>query len=73
VIGKSLVAVATVATFVTPAFAATTYYVAQDAKTRNCSVTTKKPSGMTIIGTAGNSTKAKAAVAMNAAPECKAM
>jgi hypothetical protein len=74
-IRKSLVVAAIVATFATPAFAATTYYVAQDATTHKCSVTSKKPDGKTMmmIGKAGYTTKAKATTAMGAAAECKAM
>ena len=71
---KYLLAAALAAAFVAPAFAATEYYVAQDAKTHACSVTDKKPDGktMTMVGKAGYETKAKAEAAMKAAPECKA-
>ena len=44
-IRKYLLAAAVIATFAAPAFAATEYYVAQDAKTHACSVTDKKPDG----------------------------
>ena len=74
-IRKSLSVAAILATFATPVFAATTYYVAQDTKTHKCSVSNKKPDGKTmmVIGTASYRTKAKATTAMNAAAECKAM
>lgn len=71
---KYLIAAAVIATFAAPAFAATEYYVAQDAKTHACSVTDKKPDGktMTMVGKKGYETKAAAEAAMKAAAECKA-
>ena len=69
-----ILAAAVIATFAASAFAATEYYVAQDAKTHACSVTDKKPDGktMTMVGKAGYETKVKAEAAMKAAAECKA-
>jgi hypothetical protein len=69
-----LLAAAVIATFAAPAFAATEYYVAQDAKTHACSVTDKKPDGTAamMIGKTAYETKAKAEAAMKAAAECKA-
>ena len=71
---KYLLAAALAAAFVAPAFAATTYYVTQDAKTHKCAVVDKQPDGKTMImvGKAGYASKADADKAMKAAPECKA-
>lgn len=71
---KYLVAAAVVASFAAPAFAATQYYVAQDAKTHKCSVATTKPDGKTMmmIGKVAYNTSADATTAMKAAKECKA-
>jgi hydroxymethylglutaryl-CoA reductase len=73
-IRKLFVTAALAASFVAPAYAATTYYVAQDAKSHKCSVTTKKPDGklMMEIGTAGFNTKAAATTAMKADTACSA-
>jgi hypothetical protein len=73
-VSKLLVAAALAAAFVVPAYAATTYYVAQDAKSHKCSVTTKKPDGKTMmeIGTAGYNTRAAADAALKAASACTA-
>ena len=70
---KYLLAAALVAAFAVPSFAATSYYVAQDAKTHKCSVVTTKPDGtaMMMIGTAAYPTEAAATTAMKAAKECK--
>ena len=40
---RTLVAVSMLAAFVTPAFAADSYYIVQDAKTKKCTVTETKP------------------------------
>ena len=71
---KIVLAAALAASFSLPAFAATTYYVGQDATTHKCSVVTKMPDGKKVmeIGTAGYATKAAAGAAMKAAAECKA-
>jgi hypothetical protein len=77
---KYLLAGAIIAAFTVPSVAATmaaaTWYVAQDAKTKKCSVTTKKPDGtkMIMIGkeTDTYKTKADATKAEKAAAECVA-
>ena len=73
-IRKLLVTAALAASFVAPAYAATTYYVAQDAKSHKCSVTTKKPDGTKVmeIGSTGFNTKAAATAAMKAEAACSA-
>jgi hypothetical protein len=70
---KYLLAAALVASFAAPSFAATDYYVAQDAKTHKCSVVTTKPDGKTLmmIGTAAYKSQADADAAQKAAKECK--
>ena len=71
---KYLLAAAFIGAFAVPSFAATTYYVSQDAKTHKCSVGTTKPDGKAsmMIGTAGYATQAAADAAMKVAKECKA-
>ena len=56
---KYFITAALIASFAAPAFAATTYYVAENAKTKKCSVTTKKPDGKTylMVGTPDTYTK----------------
>jgi hypothetical protein len=73
-IRKLLVTAALAASFAAPAFAATTYYVAQNAKTHKCSVTVHKPNGKTsmMVGTATFKTKAAATKALKADAVCKA-
>ncbi len=70
---KVLLAAALAVSFAAPAFAAT-YYVAQDASTHKCSVTTTKPDGTKVmqIGTSTYSTKAAATKAMGTDTACKA-
>ena len=69
---KYLLAAALVAAFAAPSFAATSYYVAQDAKTHKCSVVTTKPDGKAtvMIGTAAYTTEAAANTAMKADKAC---
>jgi hypothetical protein len=69
-----LIAGLLIAGVVTPAFAASTYYVAQSATTHKCAVIGKKPDGksMTMIGTATFKTKSAATKAMKGMSECKA-
>ena len=69
---KYLLATALVVAFAVPSFAATSYYVAQDAKTHKCSVVTTKPDGKTamMIGTAGYTTEAAATTVMKADKAC---
>ncbi len=71
---KILVASALTVTLVAPAFAATTYYVEQSAKTHKCSVTSHKPNGKSflMIGTDSYKTKSAATAAMKADAACKA-
>ncbi len=71
---KLIITGALAVAFVAPAYAATTYYVAQDAKSHKCSVTTKKPDGTKVleIGSAGFKTKAAATTAMKADAACSA-
>ncbi len=56
-----------------PAFAATEFYVAQDAATKKCSVVDKKPDEKTamMVGKASFDTKAKAEDAIKANKDCK--
>ena len=70
---KYLLAAALIAAFSVPSFAATSYYVAQDAKTQKCSVVTTKPDGKAamMIGKAAYPAEADATTAMKAAKECK--
>jgi hypothetical protein len=69
---KYLITAAILTAFVTPAaaaaMAATTWYVAMDAKSKKCSVTSKKPDGtkMTMVGTDTYKTKADATKAEKA-------
>jgi len=70
---KYFITAALIASFAAPAFAATTYYVAENAKTKKCSVTTKKPDGKTylMVGTPDTYTKkSDATAAMKAAADC---
>ncbi len=73
-IRKLLISGILAAAFVAPAYAATTYYVAQNAKTHKCEVSVKKPDGKTWMmqGAAGYSTKAAATAAMKADTACSA-
>ena len=73
-IRKVIVAAALTTVLVAPAFAATTYYVEQSAKTHKCSVTTHKPNGktFTMVGKDTFKTKAAAETAMKADAACKA-
>jgi hypothetical protein len=70
---KIVVAAALTTVLVAPAFAATTYYVEQNAKSHKCSVTSHKPDGKSfmMIGTDTYKTKTAATTALKAAPECK--
>ncbi len=71
---KYLIASLLVAGFVTPAFAAHQYYVAQNNSTHKCSIVSRKPEGtkLTMLGTDGFKTKSEARTAMNGMSECKA-
>jgi hypothetical protein len=59
------------ASFAAPSFAATDYYVAQDAKTHKCSVVTTKPDGKTMMMIGTYKSQADADAAEKAAKECK--
>ena len=71
---KVIVAAALTTALVAPAFAATTYYVEQSAKTHKCSVTAHKPNGKTfsMVGKDTYKTKSAATAAMKADAACKA-
>jgi hypothetical protein len=71
---KYLVAGLLVAGLVTPALAATEYYVAQDSSSHKCSVVSKKPDGtkQIMLGTDGFKTKSEAHNALKGMTECKA-
>ncbi|MGA7456870.1 MAG: hypothetical protein WBW51_06040 [Methyloceanibacter sp.] len=71
---KYLIAGLLVAGFVTPALAATEYYVAQDSSSHKCSVVSKKPDGtkQIMLGTDGFKTKSEAHNALKGMTECKA-
>ncbi len=71
---KYLLAAAIVASFTAPALAAAPglWYVAQEAGTRECWVTTRQPNAKTVVmvGLGGYSTQAKAIEAMQHTPKC---
>jgi hypothetical protein len=72
---KYLLTGALIAAFVAPAMAATsTWYVAMDAKSKKCSVTSKKPDGtkMMMVGTDSFKSKKDASAAMKADKDCAA-
>jgi hypothetical protein len=56
---------------VTPAFAAASYYVAQNNSTHKCSIVSKKPDGKTLsmLGTDSFKTKSAAEVALKGMPQ----
>jgi hypothetical protein len=71
---KYVIAGLIVAGFAAPAFAASSYYVAQNANTHKCSVVGKKPDGKSMIqiSTSTFKSKAEALKAMKDLSECKA-
>jgi hypothetical protein len=71
---KYLLTGAILASFVVPAMAASTWYVAMDAKSKKCSVTSKKPDGtkMMMVGTDTFKTKKEATAAEKADKDCAA-
>ena len=75
-IRKYLITGAIMAAFAMPAYAAAakTYYIAQDAKTKKCSIVTKKPDGtkMMMVGTDTYNKMADATKAEKAATDCGA-
>jgi hypothetical protein len=60
------------AAFVTPALAASAFYVAQDTGTMKCSIVAAKPTAATskLVGTTGYATEAGAESGMLAAKDC---
>lgn len=56
-----------------PAFAAAEFYVGQDAATKKCSVSEKKPDGTKVmmVGKTSFKTKAEAEAAIKADKDCK--
>jgi hypothetical protein len=58
---KCLIAGLLVAGFVTPAFAAASYYVAQNNSTHKCSIVSKKPDGKTLTMLGADAFKTKSA------------
>lgn len=68
-----LLAVALLGALATPALPATRYFVAQHAKTRECSIATTTPDGetMVMVGKAAYKSAAEATAAMAVAKECK--
>jgi hypothetical protein len=71
VMKKYLIAGLLVAGLVTPAFAAASYYVAQNNSTHKCSIVSKKPDGKTLsmLGTDSFKTKSAAEVALKGMTE----
>jgi hypothetical protein len=72
---KIILTTAVAISFAVPALAATTYYVAKDAKTHKCEITSTKPDGTAavMIGTATYATKTAAETALKAdTADCKA-
>jgi hypothetical protein len=71
---KYVIAGLVVAGLATPAFAASSYYVAQNATTHKCSVVGKKPDGKSMIQVSTSTFKSKsdAMKAMKDLSECKA-
>jgi hypothetical protein len=69
-----LIAGLLIAGLVTPALAASAYYVAQSATSHKCAVIGKKPDGksMMMIGTETFKSKSDATKAMKGMSECKA-
>ena len=71
-IRKFVLAGAAIAILSMPAMAAATYYVAQDATSKKCSVVEKKPDGKTLmmIGKKGFKTEGDASAAMKKDKGC---
>jgi hypothetical protein len=63
-----------VAGFVTPAFAAAQFYVAQNNSTHKCSIVSHKPDGktLTMLGSEPFKSKSAAESALKGMTECKA-
>jgi hypothetical protein len=70
---STVVAVSVMAAFVTPALAADSYYVVQDAKTKKCTVTESKPTSTETTVVSGNTvykTKSEAEAGMKTTKVC---
>jgi hypothetical protein len=71
---KLVAAVALLASFAVPAFAADAFYVVQDVKTKKCTVVDKQPTGssMTVVSPAGTvyKTRAEAETGMKTVKVC---
>jgi hypothetical protein len=68
-----LIAGGMVIAFAAPALAVTTYYIAQNTRTIECSVVTKMPDGGKFVQVGPDSyrTKPEAEAALKTAPECE--
>ena len=71
---KYVIAGLLVAGLVTPALAASEYYVAQNNSTHKCSIVSRKPDGKSLImlGSEGFKSKSAAESALKGMTECKA-
>ena len=71
---KIVAAAALVASFAAPAFAADEFYVAQDVKTKKCTIVDKKPteSSMAVVSPSGTvyKTRAEAETGMKTVKVC---
>ena len=70
---RTLVAASMMAAFVTPAFAADTYYVVQDVKTKKCTITESKPTTSETTVVSGDTvykTRAEAESGMKTTKVC---
>lgn len=72
-LNKTYLTLAAMVFSISPALAATQYYVAQDAKTHLCKVVTSKPDGKSsmVVGPVAYSSQTAADAALKAAKECK--
>lgn len=71
---RTIVAVSMLTAFVTPALAADSYYVVQDAKTKKCTVTESKPTTSETTVVSGNTvykTKSEAESGMKTTKVCE--
>ena len=70
---KAVVAASIIAAFVTPAFAADSFYVVQDAKTKKCMITESKPTTSETTVVSGDTvykTKSEAESGMKTTKVC---
>ncbi|AZO46054.1 hypothetical protein EJ076_10040 [Mesorhizobium sp. M7D.F.Ca.US.005.01.1.1] len=70
---KCAIAAGVIGQFIVSAFAATEYWVAKDAVSKQCEVVTKKPDGTLVIPLTKTryKTEAEANAAMTKMPSCK--